>query len=59
MQKYCLVDLGVANRCGYFMGATLAASDPAYSEWIDFGFNHSGQAWRDPSAHLHTDSEEP
>jgi mannose-6-phosphate isomerase-like protein (cupin superfamily) len=58
MQNYCLVDLGVANRRGYFMGATLPASDPAYSKWIDIGFNRSEQAWRDPSAHLHTDSEE-
>ncbi len=58
MPNFYLVDLGAANRHGYFIGATLLPSDPAYSKWLDIGFNRQEKGWCDPSAHLHAASEE-
>jgi mannose-6-phosphate isomerase-like protein (cupin superfamily) len=58
MRNYCLVNLGIENRHGYFIGATLPVADPAYSLWLDIGYNRTDHAWQDQSAHFHTDSEE-
>jgi mannose-6-phosphate isomerase-like protein (cupin superfamily) len=58
MDRYFIVDLGHQERHGYVIGARLPESDPAYSPFLDVGFNRLSSSWKDALPHLHTDSEE-
>ncbi len=54
----CLISLDGEDRHGYILGSRLTPTDPAYSPYLDIGFNRQSSGWRDDVPHLHTGSEE-
>lgn len=58
MTPACLVDLGREERRGYVLGARLPTDDPAFSPYLDLGFNRLNAGWQDETAHFHTHSDE-
>lgn len=58
MNRYFIVDLGSQERHGYVIGTRLEESDPAYSPFLEIGFNRQINSWRDEKPHLHRTSEE-
>ena len=58
MQNYCLVDLNGNDRHGYVIGTRLPKDAPAFSAYLDVGFNRQDKGWQDQTPHVHTASEE-
>jgi mannose-6-phosphate isomerase-like protein (cupin superfamily) len=58
MQNFCLVDFGPDEQQGYLLGSRVPEDSPAYSQYLDIGYNQVSKPWRDEAPHYHSVSEE-
>lgn len=59
MSNTCLVRFAGDERHGYILGSRMPPTDPAYSGYLDIGYNnHVSTPWNDEISHFHKGSEE-
>ncbi len=58
MPDTCLVSFAGVERHGYILGSRMPRTGPAYTEYLDIGYNHVSTTWNDEISHVHKSSEE-
>jgi mannose-6-phosphate isomerase-like protein (cupin superfamily) len=58
VENICLVDFNEFEQHGYIIGSRMPETDPAYSKYLDIGYNHQSSPWQDETSHYHQTSEE-
>jgi mannose-6-phosphate isomerase-like protein (cupin superfamily) len=58
MENICLVNFAGKEQHDYIIGCRVPQTDPAYSEYLDIGYNHQSFSWHDETSHFHKSSEE-